>query len=115
MCEPFGLPSGIFKAHSGRGYSRAEIFERAQARINAIRAEKLCIDAIYFVKERDLKLVIKYFQSIEIVRAAKADCPRRKFQQNQREFQAFQAKANRLDHKTRARLLQFQSEERTLH
>ena len=92
---------------SGRGPSHAESSERAQARLDAIRAEELRIDAILRAKQPD-------FQFIETRRAAEKDRFHRELQQHQRDLQACQAEADRLDHQHRARLLQFQRE-RELH
>ena len=108
-------PGPSAKGPSGKGPSRAVSSERAQARYDAIRAEERHIDAILRAKQRDLQLVSDQLQSLESGRrTAEEYHARREFQQHQRDAQAFQAEADRLDKEHRARLLQFHREEREL-
>ena len=100
---------------SDRVPSRAESSERAQARLDGIRAEERHMDAILRAKQRDLQLVSDQLQSLETGRAAEEDRARRDYQQHQCDVLANQAEADRRDSKHQARLLQFQREEKELH
>ena len=81
--------------------------DNVQVRLNAIYAEERRVDAILQANQRDL-------QALHDQMRTEVDRARREYEQHQRDRNALQAEADRLDNEHLARLLHFQRDERDL-